>query len=428
MLKRKYKASGYNTIVKNKDNKYTYYNSISGSIISVDEESHLIASKTIEDPNNIHEEDTNILDTLIENRFIIDKETNELNILKSRMNISRYNTDKLSMTITMTMMCNLRCEYCYEEHANKKMNLDTINNVLNFIEKESEKKDAVFITWFGGEPLLEIENIRYMSEKIIEICRRNKCYYEASIITNGYLLNKNIVENLYADNITSLQITLDGTKEYHDKRKYQVNGDGTFDRIVENLELIPDDITITIRINVDKINSSNIAELFTQLQRFRNKENFRFITAPTEDTSTDKSYRLQNNCFSTEEYAKWHSSLMNNKNIVQDLKSDKPNINSCKGCSAIQYNNFVIGTEGEIYKCYIDIGKNSIGVIEENGMMTLDFNLLSNWLAFNPFEIEECINCKTLPLCLGGCLIQRKLKKNICSPWKYNLENYLSNI
>ncbi len=97
-------------------------------------------------------------------------------------------------------------------------------------------------------------------------------------------------------------------------------------------------------------------------------------------------------------------------------------------CSAAALNSYLVGPNGELYKCLSHFGDESkiIGSIfnEEIGLSELYVDFLSK--SFE--DDEECLQCKFLPICLGGCVDQRLQRKagkgnsKICLPWKNNLK------
>lgn len=74
---------------------------------------------------------------------------------------SRYATKVLNLTIAPTSNCNFRCPYCYERNSlnEKRMNDTTANDILKMIEDRIPHLEAIDLTWYGGEPLLELERI-----------------------------------------------------------------------------------------------------------------------------------------------------------------------------------------------------------------------------------------------------------------------------
>ena len=75
------------------------------------------------------------------------------------------------------------------------------------------------------------------------------------VITNATLLNENMMSEMQSLNFTSFQIPLDGNAEHHDTIKFTNTNKGTFDIVVQNLNLLPKiipNVHITLRINYDK--------------------------------------------------------------------------------------------------------------------------------------------------------------------------------
>ena len=145
----------------------------------------------------------------------------------------------MQFTVWLTYDCNLRCKYCYEgeNKAHGKMNLDTAKNVLAFIKNkinyQHEEDDFDSIEFHGGEPLLNYEVMQYMIEEIKSWETSAPIYM--STTTNAVLLTKDKIEYLM-DNLSELSVSLDGTKETHDRNRKFVSGVGSYDSIIENIE------------------------------------------------------------------------------------------------------------------------------------------------------------------------------------------------
>lgn len=67
-----------------------------------------------------------------------------------------------------------------------------------------------------------------LSEFFVQISERNNCEYNAMMITNGSLVNDTIIEQIKKSKIEILQITIDGTEEYHNSRRYFKGGAPSF--------------------------------------------------------------------------------------------------------------------------------------------------------------------------------------------------------
>ena len=77
--------------------------------------------------------------------------------------------DKISyeqLYLAVSESCNFRCRYCRQKKAKEIVNMtkDEIKNAIDtFYSAATEKKSVVF---FGGEPLLNIDGIKYAIEYI----------------------------------------------------------------------------------------------------------------------------------------------------------------------------------------------------------------------------------------------------------------------
>ena len=115
----------------------------------------------------------------------------------------------------------MRCGYCFEQKSDTFMTMEVAKNIISFVERKVNEEliTEINVTWYGGEPLLATDMIYYLSEKLLEICGKKNICYNASIITNGLKLNRNIACKLVEEcKVSSAQITLDGKEEIHSKR------------------------------------------------------------------------------------------------------------------------------------------------------------------------------------------------------------------
>lgn len=99
--------------------------------------------------------------------------------------------------------------------------------------------------------------ISYMSQKIIEICKRAKKTYMAGITTNGYLLTPTNIQTLLNLKVYNYFVTLDGLSDTHDNQRIFANGEPTFEKITENLRYLRHHVkfrylNVCIRTNVTK--------------------------------------------------------------------------------------------------------------------------------------------------------------------------------
>ena len=95
--------------------------------------------------------------------------------------------------------------------------------------------EELSIVWYGGEPLLAPTVIRRLTRLLEAACSKHGAGIRASVLTNGYLLDHEMVRLLAANRVKSARVTVDGLGPAHDATRHLAGGGNTFDRIMENL-------------------------------------------------------------------------------------------------------------------------------------------------------------------------------------------------
>lgn len=244
--------SKYNVLFFSPSNKcHLLFNLLSGLLMEVDSESYSKLKKLKEDLDmNLF--DNEFISFLKKNKVLVANDYDEISKVKLGILCNRYNTKKLKLTIAPTMACNFNCAYCYEkDRPHIYMDERVERAIMTFIEKK--KAESISICWYGGEPLLAIPKIKSMTKEIKKLSQ----VYHAAIVTNGYLMDADFIKMIEDLSIKTVQVTIDGNRETHNKRRpYKINGD-SYDRIINNiysLATLNKNVTINVRVNVDKNN------------------------------------------------------------------------------------------------------------------------------------------------------------------------------
>lgn len=409
------KLSKYNEYTKKEDN-LIIYNSVSSGVLLLNKDYQKDLENFLKTGNAKYSE---MIEGLKKSQMLVDDEIDELGRLELSSRISRFSTENLSLTIATTSGCNFRCPYCYEEGIEHySMDKATQDLLLEFVINQHPKKLSV--VWYGGEPLLNFDCIEYLSEKFIEEFGDN---YTAGIVTNGYLLDKTKANKLKEYHINRIQITLDGTKDIHDTRRILANGNGSFDKIIENIINCCEFLPIVIRTNVDKTNITNVPEIINQLKELGIYDKIKFYIAPVDDVNS----AVRNpDCFQTEEFSK-----MEREYLLQyvDTKTIKPPVMSLSICGAICCSSFVIDPRGKLFKCWDQMGHDEKVVGDlTNGIKHND--VLLQWLNYDPIkEHPECGDCIYFPTCFGGCPYQTLMGRGKrCVTMKYNAPHVIDSL
>ena len=145
----------------------------------------------------------------------------------------------LSATFHLTHQCNLRCLYCYTgEKIHKPMTKETADAAVNFVLEQAQKQDAEYldITFFGGEPLIELDLLLYIADALVEKCPPQKTL-SFKLSTNGTLLNTKAILALNKRKIY-VSLSVDGRPELQDHQRPNAAGKGSSKAVDKAISLL----------------------------------------------------------------------------------------------------------------------------------------------------------------------------------------------
>lgn len=129
----------------------------------------------------------------------------------------------LRYILELTYRCNLKCPFCYitDKKAVNELSTEEWINIINQIPQFS------MISFVAGEVLLkeDFETI---------FLAASKKFRKISLITNGLLLNENIIDLFIKNRLMLLSVSLDAAGEKHDLIR---SHKGLYDKVLYNLEL-----------------------------------------------------------------------------------------------------------------------------------------------------------------------------------------------
>jgi uncharacterized protein len=427
--------SKYNHVYLSSKHGYLLFNALSGAFLDINDDK---LRKVIMDiKENVAEYDFSTKDKLknllLSTAIISEQDEENMYIPIYFSLLSRFNKNNRLLTILPTLNCNLACTYCYAETnlRNDKMSEKVINQIKQYVKKEYKDVDHVNIQWYGGEPLLAFDVIKDISCFFNDL----KVSYSASIVTNATLLSQNKIELLEELKINNIQVTIDGCKATHDKKRIFKNRQGTFDIIINNLRLLSkhldiigrDKIKVDIRVNVDQ----ECRDDYHQIQQFisENFPDFDVYPGIIVQYSTCNSAipcfanRREIASFYIEQYEKY--GITN----LQFYPFNKGLYN----CMAESPYSDMVGPNGEMYLCLKDVGdkREEVGsIFDERRNVSLLSKYCTGYLTFYD---RKCSRCHVLGLCGGGCAnIKYRNKKyneknDPCPPYRdyLILEKYL---
>lgn len=418
------KCSRYNFVFPLEENLYLLYNALSGGSAVVDSHTlDLLAQIGQKESIETNSQVSQVITNLKKGKFILEDNFDEVGYLKVLTHAHRFRSHTLGLTIAPTLECNFACTYCYENHSNVRMNAETITAVNQFLKSETKSATGLSITWFGGEPLTALDIIKDISHSITRLQKEKEFYYQAGIVTNGYLLTDTVAEQLDDLCIKSAQITIDGPQDVHDRRRTLKNGKGTFQTILDNVTRAADILEkISIRVNVDKTNIDGAPELLDVLKEQGLKGKVAVYFSPVLDLGV-MCRDVSADCFSYETYSH-HEIDLYKKAIEKGFGIARYPEPLYGYCGAVSLKSLLIDPYGNFHKCWNTVGieTEKVGTLGESLPMN---SVLVDWLSWDPFTKKECRTCKFFPICMGGCPYLLRTREVNCNTWKYNLEEML---
>ncbi len=393
-----YKPSMFNNLINTADENFLLYNALSGEFIKLDYKNF----EFIQNIGQYQQEESPFFDYFIKKGFIVPIEKNEMFFIlnrKHQLQFSNYDISR-SYVIAVTTYCNYKCLYCFEDGLTyNKMTIDNAQQTGNFIIQEILNNPLLKnlrITWFGGEPLLNIDAIAIITDIIKPFCSKKGINYSAGIISNGLLLSPDIVDTLIKKDVNMIQITLDGEETetiYYKNAKYE-----DLNKIIANLEYVCGKVNVNIRLNCTK---NNIQSVFSLSERLSKKHTIRknaniyvaqIISSKREiETLTNAEFsKLKIN------FIRYIDKL--GYNIQWENIIPKPRLISC---GYLKTNNYAIDPKGYLYRCENYIGNEAmkIGDIYKGRYYNQADSL---FIFFQPSD--KCNQCSIFPICHGGCI------------------------
>jgi uncharacterized protein len=380
-------------------------------------------------------EEREALAVLQENGFLVENRAADRFALNKYLSTVKGSTDELNVTLLTTLQCNFACDYCfqgdhgdYNLHADK-MSLETAARVGDWLERELDRvrPERFVFTFFGGEPLLNLPVMYQLAERMWNATQSRGVEQYVNIITNGLMLTEEVVDRMLPFGLNGIKVTLDGDRDTHNRMRPLRGGQGTFDRIVENIRRVAGRCRINIGGNFDESSVDSFPALldFLKAQDFGDKlvkVNFKPVIrdmAPPTPKGTIPlipvgagNKPLNGTCMTSA--GAGHGSTCDSCDALDDKMSFLREETKRHGfptpdgvhngpCHVHMQNAHTIGPDGSLYACPGFTGQlaTSTGHIDDRHDAQREaarerFDRLDPW--------KDCGDCAFIPVCAGGCV------------------------
>src|SRR5438067_4780757 len=370
---------------------------------------------------------------LTENGFLVSSRDADRRNLDAYLHEVKNDTSELNVTVLTTLQCNFACDYCfqgdhgdYNKHADK-MSLDTAGRVGDWLERELDRvhPEKLLITFFGGEPLLNLPVMYQLADRMWQATQARDIPMFVNIITNGLLLTPEVVDRMLPYGLNGIKITLDGDKDTHNRMRPLRGGQGTFDRIVENVRKVAGRCRIAIGGNFDESSVDSYPALleFLKQQDFADKLSKVFFKpiVRAEPVSAKGIIPLtpiaakdnfKGTCMTS--VGSGAGTACDSCNVLDDklafLREETRRVGfpTHDGvhngpCHVHKAHAHTIGPDGSLYACPGFTGQLALstGHIDDRQESWRE-SARERFLRLSPWK--ECGDCAYIPVCAGGCV------------------------
>jgi uncharacterized protein len=370
---------------------------------------------------------------LTENGFLVRSREQDRRNLDTYLREVKGDTSELNVTVLTTLQCNFACDYCfqgdhgdYNKHADR-MSLETAGRVGDWMARELDRihPEKLLLTFFGGEPLLNLPVMYQLADRMWQETQARGVPMYVNIITNGLLLTPDVVDRMLPYGLNGIKITLDGDRDTHNRMRPLRGGQGTFDRIIDNIRKVAGRCRIAIGGNFDESSVDSYPALldFLSSQEFAEKlvkVNFKPVVRPEPKPKgfiplipvSNANTHLNGTCMTSA--GAGHGSTCDNCDFIDDKmaflreETKRHGFTTHDGvhngpCHVHKEHAHTIGPEGSLYACPGFTGQlaMSTGHIDDRRDSWRDFarekfDRLEPW--------SECGDCAFIPVCAGGCV------------------------
>ena len=310
--------------------------------------------------------------------------------------------------------CNLNCAYCFASqgkyHGKRAlMSFETGKQALEFLLEHSGTRHHLEVDFFGGEPLMNFDVVKRLVAYAREREKDTGKKFRFTLTTNGLLIDDGVIDfcNREMDNVV---LSLDGRREIHDYYRKDLQGRGSYDRVVPLFQRLVEkrgQRQYYIRGTFTHRNPDFMKDILHMLDLgFTQLSMEPVVCAPGDpEALTEEDIAIVK-----QQYEELALEMLRRRregrpftfyHYMLDLKSGPCLYKRLSGCgSGTEY--MAVTPWGDLYPCHQFVG-------EERFLMGNVYDGITNtalredFRACNVYAREECADCWARLYCAGGC-------------------------
>lgn len=352
----------------------------------------------------------NIPDEIRNDASIITTQKKEEQLIQS---LKEKTTDKQfqGLYLITTTNCNLNCDYCFYRSDISKSLQDKKNMSFEIAKKAIDKFKKIVdnndineeywqqITFYGGEPSLNKELLKKSIPYVRKVFADN---YTSIVVNTNLTIDDDELFKIYKDYNVEVQVSLDGMKEQHDMHRKMCDGEGSFDRVIENIIKIKQlGVNIVPMITATDANVNNFSEVLHNIIEKLDVQDFGVNILISDSYIVNKDYPSILAREMLKSYIEFGDKACDYSfiDLYEGILGISKNItkSSCGSGRKI-----TVFPNGNVFSCQAleKHPKNFMGNLDE------EFTTNDNWKYWrerNKFSNKKCLECEVIGSCGGGC-------------------------
>lgn len=318
-----------------------------------------------------------------------------------------------AMCLHVAHDCNLRCKYCFADKGayvgeRALMSLETGKKAIDFLLNQSGSRRNLELDFFGGEPLMNFDVVKELVRYGREAEKPLNKNIRFTITTNGVLLDEAKIDFINKE-MSNVILSVDGRKEVNDEMRQTINGQGSYDVIMDNYLRF-----VEKREGLYYVRGTFTAKNLDFAEDVKHLVDLGFKNVSVEPVVTDPSldYALHDSDAETikEEYDRLTELFLEYEkqgkefsffHFNLDLNQGPCVYKRVAGCGAgTEY--VAVSPEGDVYPCHQFVGNEEfkLGNVSDS---VFENKLFDRFNRAHIYNKEACQECWAKFYCSGGC-------------------------
>ncbi|WP_343724778.1 radical SAM/SPASM domain-containing protein [Herbaspirillum huttiense] len=415
-----HRPSRYNVVSDDVSGLRAIYNTLSQNMVLLDQAEYdaLLEGNPSEDALNTG--------------IAVSNSTNELDVaIRLRAALKKQGKEGLSISILPSLGCNFSCGYCYNGLHAEVENTEIPKSVTRAFEYAIENlphDSLLHLCWYGGEPMLYQKRLPEWAKLFQDLATLRRCKFRSDLLTNGSAISIESAARLQAAGIGAIQVSIDWPPRMSGRHMGALGAKETLSRVLDNIDLIPSSIRVSLRINT----FPGFLRTFSALLEEINHRVHRGIYAychriyESNDKQLNGEQAIMFRYRSTKAYS---SDYLEAKRMLRRAGYEQeyfPDDFLDASCIAESARDVIVNPDGDLKKCPREVSGPGAAISADPASV----EIANKYREYEAVTDVGCRECTYLPICHGGCVKEAvehpEDKDRRCTLWKFILPQELT--